>query len=143
MHHSLGPGSTQAAPGNHNHNKLYATADHIHLADPPPEPDSWHVPVLMNGWEEYPIAEFAPRYKKFPGGLFIMTGLVKNQSDRPIYDYILQLPVGYRPIWHTVWATPIDGVPNMALELATTGILEIYAPYIAPAWISLHLVYGV
>lgn len=63
MHHTLGRGSTQAAPGNHDHDGDYSSIVHDHDADYSPLDTAIFVGVVL----EFPLGAIGAKYLEFNG----------------------------------------------------------------------------
>ncbi|MCM0760265.1 hypothetical protein M7775_17060 [Sporomusa sphaeroides DSM 2875] len=63
--------------------------------------EAWKTPTLLNGWQNYGNGYNNAGYYKDSLGVVHLRGLVKGGSSIGSYtvsDYILVLPVGYRPL---------------------------------------------
>jgi hypothetical protein len=90
--------------------------------------DKWHVvgttgePAFQNGWTNYDITgTWQPaRFRKFPGGLVSVQGLVKSGT---LDTAIFTLPAGYRPN-QALMMTGTNNAQIARLDVSAAGIIN-------------------
>lgn len=117
IHHTLGPGPNQAAPGNHTHDGgQSATLDAV-VVD-----YSWTVLTLSNAWASFGSGFEVPSYRKI-GDEVEVRGLMKHATTTTI-GVFATLPVGFRPPL-TRQFPGVDSGGIADLRVANTGALSI------------------
>jgi hypothetical protein len=136
LHHTLGPGPSQAAPGNHTHDagassglSGYATSDHTHTGLV--TVTAWvTMTPLLNGWVPLAGVFGDPQYRKV-GDRVELRGAVKSGTvSTTATGNIFVLPVGFRPVaQQSIMGVPIN-LGYLRLDLFNTGDIRAMASYI-------------
>jgi hypothetical protein len=66
--------------------------------------DDWIAPTLLNGWKDYGQGYTPTGYRRLPGGIVQIRGLVYGGSAATATS-VFVLPVGYRPANLTIHVT--------------------------------------
>lgn len=119
IHHTLGLKKNQAAPGDHNHR-----ADTY-----------WHTAPFKNGWVDYGSTFATAGFRRAPGGVVYVRGVVKNGTlGTGSTGVVFQLPVDCRPKKTLIFATSSNAQFG---EIRIDGSGNVYASVGSPTWISL------
>ena len=81
--------------------------------------DQWIYPQLLNGWVNYGGNFASARYRRIPGGIVYIEGLVKSGSS--ITAPIFMLPVGYRPANRTIYSSLTSPSVGCRLNVEPAG----------------------
>lgn len=104
--------------------------------------DEWQYPVLLNGWVEYNTAVYGNvRYRKTPGGLVIVDGMIKSGTVGDTSKPVFVLPEGYRP--PGIMTKPGCNVNDNACRILINqnpGYFQIHMG--DPYWVSIHTVFA-
>jgi hypothetical protein len=96
--------------------------------------DDWIYPTLLNGWANYDTTHEQARYRKLPGGLVIVEGLVTNGTANTT---MFTLPTTHRPALRIIFSG-YTGVGNSRLQVNYDNG-AVYYPYTGSStWHSLH-----
>lgn len=100
--------------------------------------DDWQYPVLLNGWVEYSTATYGSvRYRKMPGGMVLLDGMVKNGTvGYAAANAVFNLPAGYRVTERHVVTGMSSGYVDTRLNIDPSNFVSVGAG--ATAWVSLH-----
>lgn len=101
--------------------------------------DEWQYPALLNGWRDQNPSQFGPvRYRKTPGGLVLMEGLVTGgTTGYGSAQAVFVLPAGYRSAErHVILGASSPGTTNTRINVDVGGIVSVAAGN--TAWVSLH-----
>lgn len=133
IHHTLGSGANQAAPGNHSHDGGQSV-----ILDPP-DPVvidySWTALPLSNAWAVFGAGFEVPSYRKI-GDEVQVRGLMKHAITTTA-GVFATLPLGFRPL--AIQQFPGNASGGIAdLRVASTGALSIQS-YLSGNGASLSL----
>ena len=102
--------------------------------------DGWIYPPLLNGWVDY--GGYTPTgYRRLPGGIVQISGLVKNGSSNTAV--VFTLPEGYRPAHRTIHATfgsnqvyrlNVEGTGNVFFTTGSTAWMSLECQFFADDW---------
>lgn len=99
--------------------------------------DDWQYPTLVNGWTNYNGSpqHAVARYRRLPGGMVIMEGLVTGGTANSVIFY---LPTTHRPIDGRYIINTHTAVGNVRLQINHENG-EVYVPYTgSSSWHSIH-----
>lgn len=101
-----------------------------------PDDNGWTDFPLQSGWVNYDSGTHEPaQYKKFPGGVVAVRGLIKDGAS----GYIGTLPSGYRPLT-TLIRGQMQSNAEMRTDISKSGSINVVGA-VPSGWMTMHFMF--
>ena len=95
---------------------------------------AWKDATLVGTWTRY--INYPARYRKLPGGLVVLDGLVGKSGAIPAADLIFTLPVGYRPQYKQHVTVPQNNAA-ICIAVQSGGGVVVNGAIASITWLSI------